>query len=1097
MAAAPDILSMETIRADPELVKGLSKRGTAKVYNHHRSLANLSSTYDSDLGRYIYSGLVLVNRLFNDMYVVLVYVGLYTKGEKTVHVFAERETGTLFSEHPDELFFFANLFSYYVLSYPLYAEEVAENVRLCGAAHESLMGFASPNPGFTMPLFPITKPGLVTLSMQATMDVLQAGINDVYYLTSLETLLLKLRPNKPKDVYKEYDLTRDGYFAAVVPHSSVGRNASMLFQVSSIHIEYPLDAALIFCEVPLISAPPIEFIPTVPPAAASLLLTMEMGDIVAFQPSEVPNIAHVGAFYSFGTSTKGKRLVVLQINDALAMVPLKQLQQYAGENRVWTWPAPTKDGMATKFDAPAVQYPKSYAPTPVADLPAAKSFYNMIRYKDCTRDAWMQRESTCWAAAVLNIITLTPSLRQAFLSQPILTGPLNPEGETALTVQRAVACKSTDDAPYCAFSGPEMVCQLLRVRLNEGHNGPHQLIALMSAAGISVGNGTSTKDRFQLVHVSTVSELGYETQQVPAFVLDVHAVSGLVYLRDSRFGHIIAGVRCPSNSPGQPYQERYLMPDSHRVLEYNWLAQAQNASLTLESLRAAFRDKDVEYAEFWVLCDLLTEHMVTTGNCSGLSSFFFSSKVYYALGFLSSRQTQVMIVGDHRLRFFQQDMLEDADPTDFVREMFAQLATQALVATSSSTFAYRGVPCQSLDAIFADGTTCNFASQQEVSTTFTEFLVGVQTGEQLMPYFTLRCTLSEEANAVDWIMTDADAAAKYGVGAESESGCVFKDVQCGLLGEVEKGTVGKVVTYKEAVHDLINLEHLQGADPKAWYTVQGIICDAPLRAMLGACATTKFAKAPTTFMAMVKYPYAGELLTALASPQEFMVAAIYLLRGLLHLHERGVFHFDIRDSHILVKEDYRTRFIGFGGPLYYNSHYAKGLTPKGVDKDVPQNYYVDPFDVAIAHLSTCDHPKAAMPTQAYCVRKWITNHLEAASAFMYMPGLMTYSWPEMDQEAVTSVLDITANPLSTTRLHTGIDVYCAGMTLIRLAGQMAAKAVFDSFKGMYMEIVTALVPALHYDVRHRQRLPDILEGLETLAKTWGVLDLVPAPSPLR
>lgn len=1119
---APGMQWLHSVRQSPELIKKLSRRGSEKSFNIFSALPILIDTLDaSQLSSYMYSGLVFLYRLAKFTYMPLVYVGKYLvptasdKGDtvtQDVQVFAERHSGLLFSEIANSTSFVANAADFYVLTHPLYVEEVLDHVWLASTSHDLLVTYATPNPGFITPLCPITKPGLLTLPIETTIRLLGRARRKMYLAHNLAPgMLLKLSTYIPEDVYKAYDLARDGYFGTIVPENAVEHADlhDLLLQFSSVLIDPDelrgdMESGSIWFEIPPIESATHEMggrLGTKTIVSADQVSKVDIGATIAFQPFKDPSIVHVVTFYGLGSAYGGEQFAVLSADDSLYSMPLSKLERYAGKNRVWTY---STEGVSTKFAAkvrkPELQYPRQYLPTPVEESSPAQSFHRMIKNKECVRDAWMQREGTCWAAALLNVITLTPSLRDVFLSQFILTGPLNPAGQTALTVQRAVACKSTEDAPFCAFSGPEMVCQQLRVRLNQGHNGAEQFKELMSAADIDIGDGYDLRQRFHLVKVSVIDPVGYKKRfgaaSTPGFVLDVHAVAAIIFYRGYHQGHVLAGIRCPNNTPGQ--QESYFIPDYSRLLEFNWLEECQNDRLTIDYVRYSLgADESTRWVEFDVLCDLRSENIVTGKYDWSLLRPNPKPVYYYALRFVNSSATQVMIVEDQRIRFFQESQGSEAN---FVKILLAKLADQGLRATSDSTFSYKGVPCLAVDVTFPDGGSCGLADRSSDGGYWFPFLANTKADIIPLPYFTITCTLSDEAGAMDWILSEEEAVEKYGVAkgipiGKADTGCVYKNIKCGLLGDFEDGTVGRVVTYEEAVCEMISMQDIAAVDPDQLYSVQSTyFCDAPLAVTLGTCARTKLTKAP--FLAMVKYPYAGQHLTTLVGPVGFLSASIYLLRGLIRLHESDVYHFNIKDTHVLVKDDFTARFSSFGGMMYFKDNYITGLTPQSVNADVPQNYFMNPFDVAISYITTRTRPKPTVQSQAYCVRKWMTNHRGAASALISVPD-PTQLWPELDQDAVVHVIDITTNPVSRTQLYKGIDTFAVGMSLTALAGQVA-NTVKDTFHyHMYMTIAKLLKPTLHYDIRYRQALPDILEGLETLAKTWTVLDLVPAPSPLR
>lgn len=640
----PQISRLENMFYNPEL-RPLLKRGSTKTFsNLFTSLFTDLLDPGTSVARHMYSGTVVVYRVYNKpwvienrhLYALLVFVGKYVvptlnDAEEDVMVFAERETGQLLATNVEDDFLPSGLAKgFYTITHPLRIEEFGENVHIASVAHARLLDLAiPPSPGFETPLYPRTIPGLVALPIDAMTHLLREGAQDVYVTQSFGRGLVRIHPNVLDGQQGFPLLASEGYDGVVVPQS---REATSYYGVNitriamtPLQLRNALEHQLIFCRVSTItdSTPWYRFVPNVWPLTPKQAFDLHPGLMVAIQPSVVPNLVQMGEVVGFGMGADGRRMLLLHmvtldgVQAIPTAVPFEVIQYYTSRQRVWSWLYAHTEGryahVETKFATalpPTTEFPTVFEPTRVKDDERADYFYDLVKTEPCTRDAWIQRKGTCWAASILNVITLTPTLREVFLSKHIETGPLNPEGDAALAVQRAVACKSTDDAPFCAFAGPEMVCQLLRIKKDAGASAIAEFMALMNAAGIELGNGTIHSDpgpRFHLVHVCTVNETGYTTITVPDFDVMTHAVSGFVCFVSSETGHGIAGIRCPSSDPEYPYDVRYYMPDSYRVLEYNWLVAAVWDGTTLEKLQAELKMTfDYNSVQFWVLCDLET-----------------------------------------------------------------------------------------------------------------------------------------------------------------------------------------------------------------------------------------------------------------------------------------------------------------------------------------------------------------------------------------------------------------------------------------------------------------------------------------------------------
>jgi hypothetical protein len=157
--------------------------------------------------------------------------------------------------------------------------------------------------------------------------------------------------------------------------------------------------------------------------------------------------------------------------------------------------------------------------------------------------------------------------------------PLNPAWHAAKAIQDAITCRSSPDAPFCAFTGPEMVCTLLREGLTTGAGPVLNLVRLCEAADIPLHFEWTSREpvdkrtRFNLVLTNSIENDKNTRIWEPrdrGWDIETHAAAAIMIF-DNHDGasHAIAGIRCPTGDPFTP--AKYLLIDETILSSPDWL----------------------------------------------------------------------------------------------------------------------------------------------------------------------------------------------------------------------------------------------------------------------------------------------------------------------------------------------------------------------------------------------------------------------------------------------------------------------------------------------------------------------------------------------
>jgi hypothetical protein len=570
----------------------------------------------------LYSGMRLIFFQYAKWYAQILFVGRYSlaRDDETrdfVFVFVERSTSKLYmritsKSKVDDEPHIHGVYQHNV--FPLLTAELEDDVaaaqkaasRLCMQTSSGAMGFLSP---FSLPL----RGSCVTLPrvMIARMLMVDNDTRTFYIPTSDTRGLIAF---KPRIITRARNLGKDGVFALFAPVDSrpttqlhITPNQldlhlltrSVFVYTSSFDIDTPRAKKAMHAVGPRIDCTRLHKYYTV--IGSSLVLQLRKKD----------NFMYNCRFVGLGHRTDGKLMVVVHVKgthpDFLHSVPCDAIYKMWEQSSV-------ADAVFTKFAAfeehdfvVPPSFPTTYAPKK-PDVLATK-FFAVATTRDCTKDAWMQREGTCWATSILNVITLTPTLRREFENAVITPQPLNPAWRAAKAIQDAIKCKSSADAPFCAFTGPEMVCTLLRNPLTAGGDPFNHMLRICEAANISFTVASTVHDyidsgnRFNLILTNTI-ENNKNTGRDLWWDIESHAAAAIMMFEDDVGGsHAIAGIRCPTGDPVMP--AKYLLVDQSNILSSpDWLQVALGRQFRMNQLATWLAYPGLRRLWLYVLFDL-------------------------------------------------------------------------------------------------------------------------------------------------------------------------------------------------------------------------------------------------------------------------------------------------------------------------------------------------------------------------------------------------------------------------------------------------------------------------------------------------------------
>jgi hypothetical protein len=567
------------------------------------SLATQDKLYQRIFISELFSGKTVVYSPKTAKWLVsLIFVGVF----EDMYMLLERNSRALFAlqtADAHEHFLWGELT-------PLLLSEVGTTIEIARQAALTPPLATMDGPGFVSPLFDESAAKtFVSLPKPLLAHLLRTEDNRTFYIPQgKEGLFIGFQPSY---VPSGRDLARDGLFGRLMisNRTLLGPDIAVLPR----QLQSLLGRGVIYVDgrpfgttTPRVKAPR-EKVVSVPCAKLAIL---PVGTTMYLQVHATDSWRYATRFIAVGTSAiTGKDVLVVQVQGTPAHelhVLLCSAFFKASVHAEQVVPEISTKFASFSFRAKPV--PLTYKATKLSDAPGVQTFYDVARDYPCIKNAWVQSEGTCWATAVLNLLTLVPTLRDAFVSAPIQTEIKTPHTRAALAIQRTIACKTMDDAPFCAFKGPEMVCTLLRVGLNggRGRRPETQFKALCDAAGIPLGDGVhSTEERFQFVQMRYVIR-GEDIKTPPKLPWDIesHAAGAIIVWNALDAGHAFCGVRCALDDPAIP--AAYLLMDGGRLFDspLNWLDAAEGKQYSAKYLSDSFKYPNVFLFELWVLFDL-------------------------------------------------------------------------------------------------------------------------------------------------------------------------------------------------------------------------------------------------------------------------------------------------------------------------------------------------------------------------------------------------------------------------------------------------------------------------------------------------------------
>ncbi len=567
--------------------------------------------------RRMFSGLQLVYRVPTQKWFArLVYIGRYQDaGGADVDAFVEQETGRVFSKG-------AERDNFYISPFPQYVSELESNVALAEHASKLAPLVSMAGDGFVSPFIPNDDLAvfLVALPTALTVHQLHRGTQTLYMPHGDGKTWIAFTPVEDSEGHA---LETDGVLAQFEPLYG-GYTQQPLLLIPPSNLARLLEDGKVYTGVNAFNTRTATSTQALPPGSprvlcadvgslapgTSILLQLNAADAADAADAAVYECSFVAVGHDAVT---GADVLVVHVasaaTDTLHGVHCSAVHGIVVASEVAA--AVSTRFASRKFGGDwSAKYPTAYAPTALAPKyldEKTAAFHDLVKMRDCTRNAWKQRESTCWANAILNVITLTPTLRDAFVAAAIGDFLWDPVTRAARAIQDAIKCTSTKDAPFCAFAGPEMVCKLLRNSLIKGGHTEQQFIGLCNAAHIPLGDGVhGLEHRFQLVHVCTLTPRANTPVTRVPWDMEAHAAAAIV----SRFdadggGHAMAGVRCPTDYPPQP-ADYILVDGTHTHWEFNWLNAIEGKVFSMWNLSSALGHPRVEQVLIRVLFDLHT-----------------------------------------------------------------------------------------------------------------------------------------------------------------------------------------------------------------------------------------------------------------------------------------------------------------------------------------------------------------------------------------------------------------------------------------------------------------------------------------------------------
>ena len=542
----------------------------------------------------LYSGMRLLFHSYGTFwYAAIIFVGKYpvARDDDVAFVFVERNTGKPYmfllpkSEvHGGGTVYISRLYQLYRNdAFPLLPAELeddgalAKNAasRLCLQTSSGATGFVTP---FALPL----RGACVRLPRLMMSRLLRIDNNThTFFVATKDTRgVIAFKPNATKSAR---NLEKDGVFALFAP-LQIKPTTRLHITPHELDTRLSSDAVYIYTtsfnsDTPQASIASFDL---GPPIDCSRLYEKEVGDSFVLQLEKKDTFVFKCRFVGLGRSIAGRLMVVAHVKgtdpDMLHSVPCdtiyKMWDQVKFARAVFT-----KFKTFSLYDdfAAAPSVPTAYEPTRPDAL--ATRFLALATVRDCTTDAWVQREGTCWATSILNMITLTPSLRHYFMHAVITPQPLNPAWHAAKAIQDAITCRSSPDAPFCAFTGPEMVCTLLREGLTTGARPVHNLVRLCEAADIPLHFEWTSREpvdkrtRFNLVLTNEIKNDKNTRIWEPrdrGWDIETHAAAAImIFNNHDGATHAIAGIRCPTGDPFTP--AKYLLIDETILSSPDWL----------------------------------------------------------------------------------------------------------------------------------------------------------------------------------------------------------------------------------------------------------------------------------------------------------------------------------------------------------------------------------------------------------------------------------------------------------------------------------------------------------------------------------------------
>lgn len=238
-------------------------------------------------------------------------------------------------------------------------------------------------------------------------------------------------------------------------------------------------------------------------------------------------------------------------------------------------------------------------------------FASSVGSSACTRNAWYQSEGTCWSATMLNVITLTPQLLQAFLATPADTvRPATIYTRPAGTLQQTLRCKvesgyKDDSSMFCFYHGPETACKLLHRLVDQGGFSDDSFENLMQAVGVPISKRANGKARFVMPNKirKALTDAGGDISALPSPRSAIACFISLIY-EDS--GHAMAGIICH-----EPLLKFYVVDSNHGVEEFNWLKFALSPKTTTKDIPKKLRgSRTVKHCHIRIVYDLSIMHEV-------------------------------------------------------------------------------------------------------------------------------------------------------------------------------------------------------------------------------------------------------------------------------------------------------------------------------------------------------------------------------------------------------------------------------------------------------------------------------------------------------